>query len=231
MQTKGSRLLKLGPASRAFVEAVKQIPEVQLVILHYGDYPRIWTIIDAPRLEEVVSGKIYDLEYEANKLGDEGIGFRLINVKELPHGIAGLHIEGMPVLFQRSNEASGSVGDAGMIQNVSATGRIRPMQTKRVKRVHLGPVARFFVEAAKQIPEVQLVLLQDSDGDDYRIWTIIDATPFEEAPRRAVYEREAEALRQGDEDIGFRLVNVRELRNGLADLHIEGMPVLFERKP
>lgn len=106
MNAKRTRRVRLGPVSRFFVEAVKKIPEVQLVILHYGDEPRIWTIIDAPPFERIVSNKIFDLEIEAYSKGDDGFGFRLINIQELPDGIAGLHIDGMPVLFQREQQTA-----------------------------------------------------------------------------------------------------------------------------
>ncbi len=106
MQTKRGKRPRLGPVSKYFLEAAKQIPEVQLIILHYGDYPRIWTIIDAPPSERVISTKIFEIEFEAYRQGDEAIGFRLINVQDLPHGVAGLHIEGMPVLYQRNQQAA-----------------------------------------------------------------------------------------------------------------------------
>ena len=104
------------------------------------------------------------------------------------------------------------------------------MQTKRVKRVHLGPVAKFFAQAVQQIPEVELVVIVDGEGDDRRIWTIIDAPPLDREVRRRVYAVEREADKNGDEDIGFRLINLRELPHGIAGLHIQGLPVLYQRK-
>jgi hypothetical protein len=106
MEIKRSKRQKLGSASRYFVEAAKQIPEVQLIILHYGDKPRIWTIIDASAFDREVTKRVFGVEIEAYNQGDEEIGFRVVNVQDIPGGLSALHLDGMPVLFQREHEAA-----------------------------------------------------------------------------------------------------------------------------
>jgi hypothetical protein len=106
METKRGKRVRLGPVSKYFVEAAKQIPEVQLIILHYGDETRVWTIIDAPLFDRTVTKKIFSIEIEAYNHGDEEIGFRVTNVQDIPGGLSALHLEGMPVLFQRKREAA-----------------------------------------------------------------------------------------------------------------------------
>ncbi len=104
------------------------------------------------------------------------------------------------------------------------------MQTRRSKKPKLGPAAKHFIEAASQILEVQLIVFVDGEGDDRRIWTVIDAPPFDQNVRRKLIELEVEAYMKADEGIGYRLVNLQDFKNGLADLHLEGMPILFQRK-
>lgn len=106
MQTKRVKHPKLGPVSRFFVEAVKQIPEVQMVILHYGDEPRIWTIFSSEDFDSEISRKIFTIQIESYSKGDDDIGFRVVNVAQIPGGLSALHIEGMPVLFERQSEAA-----------------------------------------------------------------------------------------------------------------------------
>lgn len=105
------------------------------------------------------------------------------------------------------------------------------MQTKRGKKPKLGPVTKYFAEAIRRVPEVELVVFVDGEGDDRRIWTIIDAPPLDSETNRRVYAVEREAALQGNEDIGFRLINLRQLPHGTAGLHIEGLPVLYQRTP
>lgn len=104
------------------------------------------------------------------------------------------------------------------------------MQTKRSRKPKLGPVAKSFVEAASQVPEVQLIVFVDGEGDDRRIWTIIDAPQSDQEIRNKILDLEVDAYLKPDEGIGYRLVNLRDFENGLADLHLEGLPVLFQRK-
>ncbi len=74
----------------------------------------------------------------------------------------------------------------------------------------LKPLLKTYVERAKRLPQVQRILAAPSD-DGFRIWTIIDAPPFDAEPRNDVYNAERDTLAAHDEAIDFRLINAREV--------------------
>lgn len=52
-----------------------------------------------------------------------------------------------------------------------------------------------------------------------RVWTIISAPPFDSAYRRPIYEAQVAALSKVTRSgIDFRVVNIQEIGNDLADL-------------
>lgn len=70
-------------------------------------------------------------------------------------------------------------------------------------------VERYLAEVS-QLPQVRMVGV-DPEGLEPRFWTLIDAEPWESAPRHEVYEAEMRALQATvTETGGFRLINLRE---------------------
>ena len=74
----------------------------------------------------------------------------------------------------------------------------------------LRPLLKTYVEQASRLPQVQRILVAPSD-DGYRLWTVIDAPPFDSQPRHEVYSAEQEALQAHDETVDFRLINAGEV--------------------
>jgi len=74
----------------------------------------------------------------------------------------------------------------------------------------LKPLLQTYVEQASRLPQVQRILVAPSD-DGYRLWTVIDAPPFDSQPRHEVYSAEQEALQAHDETVDFRLINTNEV--------------------
>ncbi len=67
-----------------------------------------------------------------------------------------------------------------------------------------------FVQQAKRLPQVREILVERVEDAD-RIWTVIDAEPFDRSARAPVYAVELAALdAAGTPDVAFRLVNRRE---------------------
>lgn len=93
----------------AYVELVKQIPEVQLVVLvkddPYGYGPRIWVIIDAPPFEPEPRYRVYYIDSDIiQRFEDFPFGFRLINMRELQDELEDYLPQG-DVLFDRKRAA------------------------------------------------------------------------------------------------------------------------------
>lgn len=72
----------------------------------------------------------------------------------------------------------------------------------------LDDFCRDFANRVRALPYVDQVLLE---RDVPRIWTVIDAEPFERANRDPIYTEELHVLRDHpDQAADFRLINVRE---------------------
>lgn len=91
-------------------------------------------------------------------------------------------------------------------------------------------LAQQFVELVRELPFVDLVLIEES-GSGATIWTIIDAEPSDWSFQEQVYGAELKV--QQDHigvDVGFRLINIQEMR----DLQVTWYPtrsrVLWERR-
>lgn len=92
-------------------------------------------------------------------------------------------------------------------------------------------VVGLFVEAAKAIPEVQMVLVEDPSFDYPRIWTVISAPAFVFSYRRRVYDAQLVAQQQDKESlVDFRLINVQEIKGSVENVLPSGHRVLFQRK-
>ncbi len=74
-----------------------------------------------------------------------------------------------------------------------------------------------FVTRVRGLPQVRQVLLETA-AEAPRIWTVIEAEPFDRSQREPVYAAELEALEAfPDVDADFRLVNVSEYGASQAD--------------
>jgi hypothetical protein len=72
--------------------------------------------------------------------------------------------------------------------------------------------ARAFTATARELPEIQAILLEEATEDHARIWIVTSATPFQAASRRPIYELQRNFLRRSDvPPLDFRLVNPREV--------------------
>ena len=95
-------------------------------------------------------------------------------------------------------------------------------------------VIEAYVERVKAIPAVREVRLLGGDLEEPgpTVWTVIAAPPFDFEARRPMYEAEAEILRAaGGPLVGFRLVNLEELRPGVLEtLFAPSDKVLWRRQ-
>lgn len=97
----------------------------------------------------------------------------------------------------------------------------------------VGPthaLAERFVELVRSLPQVRRVLLESSRTGT-RLWTVIEAEPFDDSQRDPVYEAELRVL-QGDEPVGvdFRLVNLAEFPpDGRATILPATAATLYQR--
>lgn len=67
-----------------------------------------------------------------------------------------------------------------------------------------------YVRLVTMVPQVRRVLLEQTAGGP-RIWTVISARPFDDAPRDALYQAELEVLQEEPlASMDFRLVNLDE---------------------
>ncbi|TAK31159.1 MAG: hypothetical protein EPO21_18030 [Chloroflexota bacterium] len=87
-----------------------------------------------------------------------------------------------------------------------------------------------FVKIARTLSQVRKIVVEYSTQVP-QIWTIIEAEPFEWAPREAVYEAQWQALEPyGDIAINFRLENLAEYDDGVIENMLPKNPeVIFER--
>ena len=95
----------------------------------------------------------------------------------------------------------------------------------------LWGVLSSFVDAVSGFPSIRLIALETSNlEDEYRVWTVISAPPFEDQFRSPVYEAQSDALRLADYPLlAFRLLNSQELAVELTEALPESYVVLFER--
>lgn len=89
----------------SFLEAVRSIPEVRLVLVEHGlgAFPRIWTVIAAaPFADDVPRRRVYEAEGAASRLaGGPTVDFRLINANELKGPLPNFLPSNADVIFQR----------------------------------------------------------------------------------------------------------------------------------
>ncbi len=108
------------------------------------------------------------------------------------------------------------------------------MPVKRKRNKPVGDVTAYFVELAKQLPQVQRILLSDFPGAERKIWTVIDARndppDIGKAARRQVYDAESDAVRHGTELVDFRVVHVQEFHYPVVEVLPHDARVLFDRK-
>jgi len=103
-------------------------------------------------------------------------------------------------------------------------------------RLARGPsfdtVVAAFVRRVTRLPQTCKVLIEH-DGQATRIWTIIDAEPFDRSARAPVYAAELATLDEaGGLDVAFRLVNQREYGQGdLSAIVPAEAKVVWSREP
>src|SRR5205807_1029268 len=75
-----------------------------------------------------------------------------------------------------------------------------------------------FIHLARQISEVQLIYQEGHCAACGRIWTVIDAPPFDEESEKAVYTAQFTALQDGyGPPPDFGLLNIREAYPNIDD--------------
>lgn len=87
-----------------------------------------------------------------------------------------------------------------------------------------------FVTLVRALPQARQVLLEAAD-EGARIWTVIEAEPFDRGQREPVYAAEIAALEaHPDVDADFRLINLAEYgESRAADVLPENAEVLWHR--
>ncbi len=87
-----------------------------------------------------------------------------------------------------------------------------------------------FVTLVQALPHARQVLLEATD-EGPRIWTVIEAEPFDRSQREPVYTAEIEALEAHPElDADFRLINLAEYGASRAgDILPDNAEVLWRR--
>ena len=68
-----------------------------------------------------------------------------------------------------------------------------------------------FVAEVRNVEEVKHVLLTD-EGEFWKLWTVLDAKPFDWEIRKRIYDAEGDLLRAINRPIlDFRLINLSEI--------------------
>ncbi len=74
----------------------------------------------------------------------------------------------------------------------------------------IGRYVKEYVEKVKPIEYVREVRVIENEGGYPRIWTIIEAPPFEDSLLNPIFEAEGEILRTGNIPVDFELLNLSE---------------------
>ncbi len=87
-----------------------------------------------------------------------------------------------------------------------------------------------FVDAVSELPQARQILLEDTE-EGPRVWTVIEAEPFDRRHREPIYQTQGELLRNGSSiEVGFRLVNVSEFgADRMASVLPSGAQTLWVR--
>jgi hypothetical protein len=87
-----------------------------------------------------------------------------------------------------------------------------------------------FVTLVRALPQARQVLLEAA-AEGARIWTVIEAEPFDRGQREPVYAAEIEALQAHPDVVAdFRLINLTEYgESRAADVLPENAEVLWHR--
>ena len=103
------------------------------------------------------------------------------------------------------------------------------MQAKE-PRHSVDDIIAKFVGEARQLAHVQSIVLQHARGDIPRVWTVIDAPPFDHSYLRAVILAQLSAIRDHDDPaIDFHFLNIQRLTSGLEQYLPTGQ-TLYQRK-
>lgn len=87
-----------------------------------------------------------------------------------------------------------------------------------------------YLDSIRQLHSVRLVLMERERLPVPRIWTIIDAPPFDLEYRKAIYLAQQGAMAQVESPVvTFRLINVRELEADLDGVLPPKYTVLYPR--
>jgi hypothetical protein len=189
-----------------------------------GGVTRVWTVIEAEPFAFSSRRPVYDAELQA-MVAHPGIeaDFRLVSASEYRHvPLAPALPPDDATLYARSRDARQDFGlhvtgtrpvarcplghllHCGWRRGVMAIRAARP--TERAKREFLADL----VERLKRLPQVRRVLVE-TEGGVTRVWTVIEAEPFENSARDPVFDAELQAMiAHPDVEAGFRLLNSRE---------------------
>lgn len=121
-------------------------------------------------------------------------------------------LSGVPEAVELSVEVSHSIAEA-ILRNVG-----------------LRELCAAFTQLVDQIPEVQMVLLQQN-GDSGHILTLIDAPPFERQARNRVYAAQQTVFETlVSRPVEFRVINSREIQVAISEIVPSDAAVLYAKR-
>lgn len=90
-------------------------------------------------------------------------------------------------------------------------------------------VGRRYVALVASLPQVRQVLLEETALGP-RIWTVIEAEPFNRDRRESLYQAELDALEaEPDLSLDFRIINLAEHRRPSSQVIPERASALWQR--
>lgn len=89
---------------------------------------------------------------------------------------------------------------------------------------------RTYIDTARGLDQVQVILVDEDTGPNGSLWTVIDAPEHDFAARYPLYDAQMHALAaEGAVPLDFRVLNVRELRVPLEDALPHRRRIAFQR--